>query len=51
VYTKDEFFLRQAIALAHQARQAGERPFGAIFVLNFEGFDFALHRQEILRKQ
>jgi tRNA(adenine34) deaminase len=27
---KDEFFLRQAIALAHQARQAGERPFGAV---------------------
>ena len=34
--TKDEFFLRQAIALAHQARQAGERPFGAILVLNDE---------------
>ena len=33
---KDEFFLRQAIALAHQARQAGERPFGAILVQNDE---------------
>ncbi len=34
--TKDEFFLRQTIALAHQARQSGERPFGAILVQNDE---------------
>lgn len=32
--TQDELFLRQSIALANQARQAGERPFGAILVLN-----------------
>ena len=32
--TQDEIFLRQSIALAKQARQAGERPFGAILVLN-----------------
>lgn len=31
---QDEIFLRQAIKLAHQARQAGERPFGAILVLD-----------------
>ena len=30
--TQDEIFLREAIALAHQARQAGERPFGAVLV-------------------
>lgn len=32
--TPDEIFLRQAIALAKQARQAGERPFGAVLVFN-----------------
>jgi tRNA(Arg) A34 adenosine deaminase TadA len=32
--TQDETFLRQAIALAKQARQAGERPFGAVLVFN-----------------
>jgi len=31
---QDETFLRQAIALARQARQAGERPFGAVLVFN-----------------
>jgi tRNA(Arg) A34 adenosine deaminase TadA len=31
---QDEIFLRQAIALADQARQVGERPFGAVLVLN-----------------
>jgi tRNA(adenine34) deaminase len=31
---QDEIFLRQAIALANRARQAHERPFGAILVLN-----------------
>jgi tRNA(Arg) A34 adenosine deaminase TadA len=31
---QDEIFLRQAIALANQARQADERPFGAVLVLN-----------------
>ena len=31
---QDEIFLRQAIALANQARQASERPFGAVLVLN-----------------
>jgi guanine deaminase len=36
MYPKDEFFLRQAIVLAYQARQAGERPFGAILVRNDE---------------
>jgi len=34
VNTQDEIFLRQAIALAKQARQAGERPFGAVLVFN-----------------
>jgi tRNA(Arg) A34 adenosine deaminase TadA len=34
--TQDEIFLRQAIRLALQARQAGERPFGALLVLNGE---------------
>jgi tRNA(adenine34) deaminase len=32
--TQDETFLRKAIALANQARQVGERPFGAILVMN-----------------
>lgn len=32
--TQDETFLRQAITLANQARQAGERPFGAVLVFN-----------------
>jgi len=32
--TQDELFIRQAITLANQARQAGERPFGAILVIN-----------------
>ncbi len=34
VITQDENYLRQAITLAHQARQAGERPFGAVLVLD-----------------
>jgi tRNA(Arg) A34 adenosine deaminase TadA len=34
VNTQDEIFLRHAISLAHQARQAGERPFGAILVFD-----------------
>ncbi len=34
--TPDETYLRQAIAQALQARQAGERPFGAILVLGGE---------------
>jgi tRNA(adenine34) deaminase len=31
---QDEIYLRQAIALANQARQVGERPFGAVLVLD-----------------
>ena len=31
---QDEIFLRQAIALAKQARLAGERPFGAVLVFD-----------------
>jgi len=31
---QDETFLRQAINLANQARHVGERPFGAILVIN-----------------
>ncbi len=31
---QEENFLRQAISLAKQARQAGERPFGAVLVFN-----------------
>jgi tRNA(Arg) A34 adenosine deaminase TadA len=34
VITQDEILLHQAITLAHQARQAGERPFGAVLVLD-----------------
>jgi tRNA(adenine34) deaminase len=34
--TQDIIFLRQAIALANQARQVGERPFGAVLVFNGE---------------
>jgi tRNA(Arg) A34 adenosine deaminase TadA len=30
----DERFLRRAIALAHQARQLGQRPFGAVLVFD-----------------
>jgi tRNA(adenine34) deaminase len=42
----DEQFLRRAIALAHQARQRGLRPFGAVLVVDNtiarEGFDRSL---------
>ena len=34
VNSQDETFLRQAIALATQARQSGERPFGALLVID-----------------
>src|SRR4030066_376231 len=42
----DEPFLRRAIALAHQARQQGLKPFGAVLVVENtivqEGFDRSL---------
>ena len=42
----DEAFLRRAIALAHQARQQGLKPFGAVLVVENtivqEGFDRSL---------